>query len=262
MSVLPPFEYHRPTSLDEALATIDDEIVPYCGGTELLMAMRSGLFRPRGLVDLKAIRDLALISDSGDELVLGASVTHHQATKNPVILQHSSTLSDVLARVGNPRVRASGTVGGNICFAEPKSDVTTIGIALGAHLNLKSVDGERQLSIEDFLIGPYTTAKADNELLTEIRIPKEATSKVAYEKFQTMERPTVGVAAAEMRTGDLRVVIGAVGPTPMKFEGIDDPSAIADQIEVIPDASGSEDYKRHVTEVFVRRVLTRLGRAA
>ena len=256
MSVLPAFAHHRATSIDDVLGRLSFDDVPYAGGTELLLAMKAGLFRPDSLIDLKRVPELASISADGDGVVIGGSVTHRDAHDDPTVREHLAVLASVLSRVGNPRVRASGTLGGNLCFAEPKSDVATILIALGATVTLRSVRGTRTIPVEEFVIGPYTTVRDDDELLTGIRVPYDR-SRAVYVKFQTMERPTVGVACSAGPS--VRLVVGAVGGGPhlVEVETLDsiDPHAVAAEVEVVPDLTGSERYKRHVTRVYVERAI-------
>jgi aerobic carbon-monoxide dehydrogenase medium subunit len=257
MSVLPSFAHARPSTVDEALELVSYDDAPYCGGTELLLAMREGLLRPTTLVDLKRIPEFSRVTAEAGQLVIGGAVTHQRAIDHPDAASVPE-LTAVLGRVGNPRVRASGTLAGNLCFGEPKSDVATMLIALGADVELVSARGRRRLSVDEFALGPYTTAREDDELLSAIFVPIGVPA--VYEKYQTMERPTVGVAAARHGTS-IRVVVGAVGGRPESFDAEGDgpdPSEVAAAVEVIADLTGSEPYKRHVTELYVRRALQAL----
>lgn len=261
MSVLPAFELHRPRSVEEATERLSINDVPYAGGTELLVAMKAGLLQPTSLVDLKSIPGLDGVKEDDDALVVGATATHRSVSIHESVQRRLPILSEVLDRVGNPRVRSTGTVGGNLCFAEPKSDVATILTALGATVTLTSPRGRRVIEVADFVVGPYTTDLKDDEILVDIRIPLEG-RVVVYEKFQTMERPTAGVAAARRPDGSVLVVVGAVGGVPETVPDPHDGQSMASTIDVIPDMSGSEDYKRHIVSVVVDRVLQRLEAAS
>lgn len=258
MSVLPAFALDRPDVLEDALAVLSEDVIAYAGGTELLLAMKAGLLRPDTLVDVKRIDRLRRIELVNDSIIVGGAVTHREALKDSDVRSRVPILADVLNRVGNPRVRAVGTLGGNLCFAEPKSDVATILIALGARVTLVSAGGARQLAVEDFVVGPYTTARGDHELLAEITVPLDRTRAV-YQKFQTMERPTVGVAASIGPRNQVRLVVGAAAGAPHLFtsEGTGglDPAQVAATIDIIPDLTGSVRYKRHITQLYVERVL-------
>ena len=269
MSVLPSFSLRRPETIDEALETISFDDLPLGGGTELLLAMRMRILRPDSLVAINRIPELLNIEIEGDELVLGGAVTHRAASTNRLVQDHLPILAEVLDQVGNPRIRASGTLAGNLVFAEPKSDVITILLALDASVVLVSTNASRALTIDEFILGPYFCAREQDELLTEIRIPTGSVNHAAYVKYQTMERPTVGVAALDIQTDDgqrTRIVIGAVGELPYRFDF--QPSqeivgkALAEGIEPIADAAGSERYKRHVTAVCIDRAISKLAERA
>lgn len=237
--------------------------VPYAGGTELLLAMRSGLLAPEALVNLKPLVELSSIAEQADGgLTIGGCATHQAVVRHPAVRKRFPLLVEVLSRVGNPRVRATGTLGGNLCFGEPKSDVATLLIALEADVTMQEISARRSLPVREFSVGPYTTTRNESEILTSISIPPLGERQVAYEKHQTMERPTVGVAGSSNRDGTVRIVVGAVGPAPEVFELADlndaNASEIAAAVEVIPDLTGSERYKRHMTIRTIKQVIERL----
>lgn len=261
--MLPPFSLLRPTTLREALAEISEDVVPYCGGTELLLAMRAGLFRPTTLVDLKRVPELRGVEVRGGVLRIGGAVTHIEVSEHPEVRRLLPLMSDVERKVGNARVRAQGTIAGNLCFGEPKSDITTTLIALGATVTLTSLSAARVVPVADFLDGAYATVRAENELLTMIDVPLDPQRRGVYLKYQIMERPTVGIAlVAGGAAGGCRVVVGAVGEVPaaFQFEAVAavEPGEIAAALDPVPDLTGSARYKRHVTEVFVRRAVSAL----
>lgn len=269
MNLLPEFQHARPTTIDEAVELLDEGSMPYHGGTELLAVMRIGLLRPGRLVDLKHVEDLAGITYEDGVLSIGGGVTHRQLGLDSLVAEHAPLLRAVARVVGNVRVRASGTVGGNLCFAEPKSDLATVLIALDGRVVLRSVDGQRSVSVDEFLLGAYVSDRAPGELLIHTDVAVQRVRQAVYRKFQTAERPTVGVAIA-LRADEpkCRVVVGAVGERPEIFDVASvadvDPRGIADTVDVVPDLAGAEDYKRHVTAVTVMRALEdlRTGNAA
>jgi aerobic carbon-monoxide dehydrogenase medium subunit len=262
---LPPFALHRPTTAAEVASLLGDDCVPYAGGTELLMAMRMGLIRPSALVDLKRVPELQELRVVDGRLWIGAGVTHDRIAIDPLVAEHAAILAAAERTVGNARVRAQGTIGGNICFAEPRSDVSTVLVALDAELLLVSAAGERTVAAAEFFLGPYWTAREPDELLLAIVIPPPGRTGV-YVKFQTVERPTVAVAAVDLPTGGVRIVVGAVGDVPVSadYSRIEDVDAadLSARIEPVTDIVGSERYKRHVTEVHVRRAVAQLARSS
>lgn len=264
MSPLPPFSLLRPSTVAEALEALSEESLAYCGGTELLLAMRAGLQRPTTLVDIKRLPELSGIMVEDTCLVVGATVTHAEVVDHALVRQHVPMFAEMESAIGNARVRAQGSVGGNLCFGEPKSDVATALIALGASVSLVAADGgQRSSSVEDFIVGPYATNRKAAELLTAVRIPLRTRQQAVYAKYQTRERPTLGVAVASTE-GRCRLVVGAVGETPMSwtFEDLRDivPEEVAAQIDPVPDLTGSVRYMRQITTVYVRKAVQELAR--
>jgi carbon-monoxide dehydrogenase medium subunit len=259
---LPPFTLHRPGTAAEAVALLAEDCVPYSGGTELLMAMRMGLIRPAALVDLKRVPELRVVGVDDERLLLGAGLSHDNIARDAVVAKHADLLVTAERTVGNARVRAQGSIGGNICFAEPRSDVATVLVALDAQLLLASAAGIRSVPAGEFFLGPYWTARRADELLTAVSVPLPCAEGV-YLKYQTVERPTVAVAAVRLPRGGYRVVVGAVGDVPVSADYAElsevDPAELASRVEPVPDLAGSERYKRHVTEVYIRRAVTALA---
>jgi aerobic carbon-monoxide dehydrogenase medium subunit len=184
----------------------------------------------------------------------------------------------VARHVANIRVRAVGTVGGNLAFADPHSDLATLFLTFDAVLRLASRGGERALPLAEFIRGPYETARADDEVLAAVDLhPWPAGTTGAYVKFGVHERPTLGVAvaltlAAGGAVGEARLAIGCVGPRPQRASAAeerlrgrspdeiarhaDDVAALAVRdLEAVDDLHGSAEYKREMTRVFVRRAL-------
>ena len=262
--MLPPFSYQRPTSVPELLEIVTEECVPYCGGTELLLAMKAGLQRPVTLVDLKYVPELGGVRIESDTLVIGATKTHHDAANDPLICERVPMFADVESKVGNARVRVQGSIGGNLSFAEPKSDVTTALVALNATVTLAcSGSSTRTVTVDDFLLGAYETDRSPEDVLVDVRVPLRHGQLAVYRKYQTRERPTVGVAIVVDSEG-CRVAVGAVGERPLMWtlDRVEDISAadIAASVDPTPDLSGSESYLRHVTQVFVARAIHDLRR--
>lgn len=266
--MLPAFRLARPRTLVEALDAIGDEKVPYCGGTELLLAMRAGLHRPETLVDLKKISELSGVRKDGDAVVIGAIERHMDLAVHPLLRRHQPMFAKVEGAVGNARVRAQGSIGGNLCFAEPKSDVATALVAYRAKVTLVGPGGRRRdIAVEDFVAGPYWADKEPDELLVEVRVPiPPPQTRAVYLKYQIAERPTVGVALAYDDDAGCRLVVGAVGEVQMLFT-FDDPAdidaeSVAAELDPTPDLTGSDQYKRHVAATYIRRAVLALAEAA
>ncbi|HEU0115651.1 MAG TPA: FAD binding domain-containing protein [Thermomicrobiales bacterium] len=276
--MLAPFDYHRPETLADAAALLrayGDAAAVYAGGTELLPLMKDGLIEASHLIDIKAIPGLAGIEPDGDDggLRLGALATHRAIERSSLVRQQLPALADLEANVANVRVRAAGTLGGNLCFAEPHSDPATLLVALDARFTLVAVDGAREIAAGDFFTGLLETARRPDELLAGIEIPKPAAG-VAYERFKTHERPSASVAAViRMNDGaisDCRIVVGSVGAVPMRTRRAeamlagaapsddlltDAAEAIRAEVEPTADVFESTEYKRQLAATLGRRAL-------
>ena len=250
----------------------------YAGGTELLLAMKHDLLRYQHLVDVKTVPDLNRISVGNGSLHIGATVTHRAVEKSAEAREHCPILVEMERHVANVRVRATGTLGGNLCFAEPHSDPAALLLALEAHVHVQGKAGARTLGIDQLILGAYETALAADELMTGIDIPLAAKNKrAAYLKFQIKERPTLGLALAMDVDGNsiksARAVVGSVSAKPARSDQVDKmlvgPRAevekrLADAAQVLADAAdpvddleGSAEYKRHLIGVFLRRAFVK-----
>ncbi len=255
---LPPFQYERPQDLVSALEAVAEGGTPYCGGTELLAAMSMGLLRPERLTSLRLVPELRGIVASDGWVTIGATMTHREVAASEHVRSRSPLLAFVAGRVGNSRVRATGTVAGNLAFAEPKSDLSTALVALGANVVLGDGTSTRTVTVADFIRGPYEADLRSGELLLRVDIPGDATDVAAYRKMTVTERPVVGVAVVRLRqTQTWRVVVGAVGEQPLPLEVDDlaevDAPGIAGSVDVTAEHGASAAYKRRVTEVTIRR---------
>ena len=281
MMPLRKFAIHQPKTIDEAsqmLGDFGEKGRLYAGGTELLLAMKHDLLRYEHLVDVKTIPDLNRIELQNGSLIIGSTVTHRAIERSPVVKQHLPVLADMETKVANVRVRACGTLGGNLCFAEPHSDPATLLVALGAKAHVQSNAGAKSVMIDKFITGAYETSLASDELLAGVEIPIATKSqRAAYLKFQLKERPTLGLALVLDVDGDnirkATAVVGSVSAVPTqsnKANGLltgvraqvekqlgDAAEALAEAADPIDDLEGSADYKRHLIGVFLRRAFNR-----
>src|SRR5712691_4871761 len=223
------FDVHRATSVKEAVQLrqrFGEDAAVYAGGTEILLAMKVGVARWPHLIDVKRIKSLNQISATKDMLRIGATATHWDIERDPQVARMLPAFARLEANVANVRVRAAGTLAGNLAFAEPHADPPALLVALGARVVLESAAGSRTLPVAELITGMYQTAMAADEIIVAIEIPLPAEDvRVAYVKFQILERPSIGVAAvATVRDG--RFVVGAVDemvrPVPTaQFAGAD-----------------------------------------
>ncbi len=250
----------------------------YAGGTEILLAMKLGVARWPHLIDVKPIASLGEISATKDTLRIGATATHWTIERHALVARVLPALTRLEANVANVRVRAAGTLAGNLAFAEPHADPPALLIALGARVVLEGSAGSRSLPVVELITGMYETAIAADEIIVAIEIPLPAQdARATYVKFQILERPSVGVAAvATVRDGRFvgapTMVVGAVDemarsvPT-VQFAGADardarTREALAEAaraaVEPTADLAGSVDYKRHLVGVFAQRAVASL----
>jgi aerobic carbon-monoxide dehydrogenase medium subunit len=272
-TLLPSFTMDQPETLAEAsqlLQSYADDGRAYAGGTELLLAMKQGGLRYGHLVDLKTVRGLDRIESFDGGVRIGALATHLSIERSPLVRERLPILARMEHRVANVRVRTTGTLGGNLCFGEPHSDPATLLLCLDARLHTT----ERQLTLDEFMLGSYEVALAPGEILESITIGACADNqRTAYEKFQVHEYPMLGLALTvdlDQRAEQViraRVAIGSVSPTPRRSAAaaalltgevadaaaqLDNAAdALADDAELIDDFEGSADYKRHLIHVFL-----------
>lgn len=282
--MLRPFELHTPDSLVRASSLLQergDDATVYAGGTELLLVMKAGFVQYQDLVDVKLLPELRGVRhDAASEaLVIGATTTHREIELSPVVRQHLPIISAMERSIANVRVRNQGTIGGNLCFAEPHSDPATLFLALEASVVISNGRDRRVVSLQDFILDAYSTCLEKGEILVEVRIPLfPRGAGAAYKKFGLHERPTVGVAAVVILDGDgsvadARIAVGCVGPKPTRIRHAEEllkgvrqsefdsrlkqaTAAAAAVVDPVDDLHGSAEYKRQLVGVFVRRGVT------
>lgn len=278
---LPAFEYLEPETVQEAcglLAQYPEQARIYAGGTSLLLLMKQRLLWPAYLVNIKKIRGLRGIHDENGRVCIGALTTHHDLEVSPVIRQHLPAISEAEPEIANIRVRSTGTVGGNLAFAEPLTDLPPIFIALDAQARIAGPAQGRSIRVHDLFAGYYESTLAPDELLTEIEVNKTPPHfGLCYRRFSAgSDKPAVGCAVAVTLDPDIgacadaRVVLGCVAPTPLRVEEAEaallgrpyhpditnDAAAIASRAcAPLSDIRGSEEYKRAIVAVLTRRAV-------
>ena len=271
------FRLEEPESVAEAaelLGRFGESAKVYAGGTELLLAMKEGLVQYERLINVKKLTGLSDVTTADGALVIGALCTHHQLENSPVLRDKLPALTKLEQNVANVRVRQVGTIGGNICFAEPHADPGTLLIALGAKMIAEKSSSKREITAEDFFVDAYETALQADEVLTKIQVPIPAPhARSAYLKFGYLERPSVGVAVAFNLNGGVsgvRIAVGCAGPAPRRvaeaealLEGKSKDEALRHVAEAgaaagraaqaISDLHGSQEYKEHIVGVLLKR---------
>nr|WP_213453533.1 FAD binding domain-containing protein [Micromonospora sp. NBRC 107566] len=200
--MLPAFTIRRPESIADAcdlLAEYDGDAVAYAGGTELVVAMKLGLADYPVLVDLKGVPGLAGIAVAGGALRIGATATHQQIERSSEVAAVLPALAAVERQVANPRVRTSGTIGGNLAFGEPHSDPATFLVATNGWVSCQAPGGAtRTVPAADLLAEPFQTVLAPDELIVGIEVPLPPPgSALAHRRFVLAERPAAIASVAD-----------------------------------------------------------------
>jgi carbon-monoxide dehydrogenase medium subunit len=287
MAPLRAFELHRPRSVEEATGLLDqhgEDALLYCGGTELLLLAKLGFTAFEHLVDTKAIGELAGIRMDGDVLVIGATATHRQIERAPLVLERLPALAAMERQVANIRVRTVGTLVGNLCFSDPHSDPATFLLALDAEVDSRRGDAPtRRRPLSAFLSGPYEPALEHGEVVLSIRVPIPAPGTViVHRKFAFHERPaatvTCGARVVDGVVDAARIAVGSVGniavraseaeallvgSSPLDDRALAAAGASAAAVShPVEDANGSVEYKAHLVEVLVARAFREAALAA
>lgn len=282
--MIPRFALARPRSLAEAFDAFEasgGDAAWLAGGTELLQVMKMGLAQFGTLIDIKAIPDLRGLGQTPDgALRIGALTTHRELERSSLVGEALPGLAALEARVANVRVRNTGTIGGNLAFAEPHSDPATFFLACDATVRLVGSRGRRELGIGDFVQGPLWTAREADELLLDIAVPpRAAATGRAYEKIAFFERPAASVAVrlsvVDGAIGEATIAVGSLTEVPTlvpdgaaAFRGAEArPEALAAPVraaveafgglDVVADLNGSADYKRHLAGILLAQAAQR-----
>ena len=169
-----PFEYERATSVDGAIASLQrlgPEARIIAGGHSLLPMMKLRLASPEHLIDINDLAELAYIREDDGMIRIGALTRHVELLKSELLARRFPIFGDAERVIADPVVRNRGTIGGSLCQADAAEDLSAVCSATKAHVVIRGAEGERVVSMEDFHVGPYTTAVGAGELLTEIRLP-------------------------------------------------------------------------------------------
>jgi carbon-monoxide dehydrogenase medium subunit len=271
------FEYHRPTSLDEAISLLGEVegSRAIAGGHSLLPMMKLRLANPSALVDLGGIPGLDGISGNGD-LTIGALATHASVAASEVAIGIAPVVPETAAQIGDRQVRNCGTMGGSVAHADPGADYPTVLKALGATITATGKDGEREIAADDFFRGMFATALEPGELVTAVKVPATgAGTGAAYLKHAhpASRYAVVGVTAVvTVENGSCtsaRLTVGGLTAPPVDVSAaslVGGPgseeaiAAAADGVpESLPDATGdtyaSGEYRKHLATVLAKRAL-------
>jgi aerobic carbon-monoxide dehydrogenase medium subunit len=279
------FEYHAPTSLNEAISLLQqhrDAARPLAGGTDLVVQMKENATKfspPSHIVSLLRVPELGgIVFSEAEGLRIGAGATMSQVAGSQVIRERYQAVAEGAALVGSIQTMNMATVGGNLCNAAPSADIAPPLLAFEAEAVAVGPSGRRSLPLEEFFLGPGKTALAVDELLAEVRVPTPVNGTAsAYDRHtprKQMDIAVVGVAVtltiAGKRIERARVALGAVAPTPVRapqaeaaLEGqpasdeafVRSAEIAATECTPIADVRGSAEFRRHIVRVMSERML-------
>ena len=281
------FDYHAPTSLDDAVALLqryggDAKIL--AGGQSLMPLLNFRLSRPAALVDLNRIASLAYIREENGQVRLGAMTRQRTIEFSPVVARRLPLLSEATKWVGHLPIRTRGTIGGSIAHADPSAEYPAVLTALEGEVVASGPKGERVVKAKDLFLTYLTTSLESDEVLSEIRLPvMPMGAGFALEEFARRHGDFAIVAIAAMvvrdaaRCKQARLATAGAGPVPVRLraaeeilerDGVTDAAIdaaarrAAELVSPDSDIHASADYRRHLTMVLTRRALKRALKVA
>lgn len=274
------FDYYSPTSLDEAVSLLvqhGEDAKILAGGQSLIPAMRYRLAIPETLIDINQIKDLEYIREDNGHLAIGALTRESDLETSDIVQNGYHLLADAAEVIADPLVRNLATVGGNIAHSDPANDHPAVMLAYGAEVIALGPNGTRSIPIDDFFIDLFENSLAENEILTEIRIPKPAANTGgAYIKIERKVGDYAISAVAVQLTmdgdvcKDVRIGLTNVSPVPMRATNAEQAligqplnddvleaagQAAAAECDPSPDLRGTVEYKRDITRVLTKRAI-------
>lgn len=259
------FRYHRPQSLGEALALLQQPNAKLiAGGQSLAPMMNMRLVSPDELVDLNGIAGLDRIQDSAGFVEIGAMTRHHALARSPVVRSFCPLLAEAAGTIGHYAIRARGTLGGSLAHADPAAQIPLVAVTLGAQIVVNGRRGERAVAAGDFFVSLMTTVLEPDEIVVAARFPKApAGARHAYEQFSRRSGDFALVAVAAVLDGNaLRIGVGGAEDKPLLFnEAAMDAVSLARKIRDAVDPAENPRvpaiYRRELVEVLVKRAVAR-----
>jgi aerobic carbon-monoxide dehydrogenase medium subunit len=262
----PAFTYRRAESAEEALSLIaeyGEDAKFLAGGHSLLPLMKLRLAQPEVLVDIGRVRDLSYIRAEAGHIAIGALTRYHELQHSDVLAAELPLLAYTSGLVGDPQVRHRGTIGGSIAHGDAAGDLPAVVLALDGTFVVTGPSGVREIPSAEFFQGPFETALEPDELLTEIRVPRPASSRWAFQKLtnRAIDWAIVGVA---VQGGAIGLV--NMGSTPLRATAAEEALAGGASIEdaaaraaegtsAFEDNNANAAYREHLARVLTRRAL-------
>lgn len=282
--ILTPFQYHQPTSIQEAVETLrkHPDAKPLAGGTDLIPKMKQALIKPTHIVNLKKIPELNIVEERGEAIHIGAAVKLRELEKNETVKRLLPLLNSCVKSIGSVQIRNMGTIGGNVCNASPAADAALGLVALEATVHIAGPDGERTVETKDFFKGPGLTVLSDDEIVTgfTVPVPTEETGTCFLSVGRTsLDISTISIAVALKTDGDrvkdAKIALGSVAPTPLRLLDVekhlkgktlteklieDTANKVPESIHPITDVRGTAEYRRKASKGLAVDALTEAWR--
>jgi carbon-monoxide dehydrogenase medium subunit len=259
-----PFHYLRPTSVPEAQEQIllDSEAKFIAGGMTLLPAMKHRLANPSHLIDIGHLPELDCIEKREAYLVIGAGTKHMTVARDPLVKSNIAGLAELAILIGDPQVRARGTLGGSLANNDPSADYPAAALALNANI----VTDQRTIAVKDFFQGLYTTCLKEGELMKEVHFQIPLQSTYVKLKQAASGYALAGVFVAQYGSNEFNVAVTGVGNG--VFRWTDAESALStnkaipvlNHDQLMEDIHASGKYRAHMTKVLLEKALTQLTR--
>jgi carbon-monoxide dehydrogenase medium subunit len=279
------FAYAAPNSLQEAVGLLEEpDAKILAGGHSLLPLMKLRLAQPRLIVDIGRIPGLAYIRSEDGQLAIGAMTTYRQIQMSEDVHRSAPVLAEAAHEVGDPQVRAKGTLAGALAHADPAGDLPAVVLALGGTVRVVGPNGERDIDLDGFFVDMLTTALDEREIIREVRLraqPKGAGA--AYQKFDqpASHYALTGVCAVitlnNGAIGSARIGVTGVGTKAYRPTAIEQAlvgtqvqedaikaavQTVADGIDVQGDIHASPEYRAHLARVLTRRAVLEAAQRA
>jgi len=286
------FTYHKPATLQEACKLLEskENAAAIAGGTDVLVEIKKGLRRNDNIVSLSGIKELKILEESENQLIIGASVTHNEIKNSKFIKEKFPALAEAASQIGTDQVRNTATVGGNLCTGASCCDMAPVLIASNASAEILSTKGKRIVSLKDFFVFHKETSIGKGEIMSKIIIPHlEPGTGICFKKFGLRDASSISVASASafVKVEDgicvgSRIVIGAVAPIPkisnkaseiLKGAKITELSEGLSVLKEVGEASaadslplddirGTADFRRDIVNVITQRAVLEAAKRA
>ncbi|MEM0470483.1 MAG: xanthine dehydrogenase family protein subunit M [Desulfurococcaceae archaeon] len=285
---LPEYEYYKALSVEDAVKFLAErrDVKVLAGGTDLVLDMKTGRYRPKYVVDISGISSLKYIRDTGESLHVGALTTIQELLDSSIVAEKTPLLRLVAREFAYWQIRNMATIGGNLCNASPAADTAPSLLVYEAVVKAVSIRGERFIPITDFFLGPRQIALAPDELLVEVIVPYRKLGKAgfAYTKIgrrRGHDMSVVAVAVAlKLEDGvisDVRIALNSVAPKPVRaytveralvgkkptLEVFEEASKlVVKDISPITDVRAPAEYRLYLSKLLVRELLLEATKGA